>query len=281
MRYRDGAEAADNAHLDRTGTEDAMASALRIGSQGALVRRWQRFLRGQGHAVMENGRFDAATDAASRAFQKTQRLTVDGIVGNQTLGKAAMLGFELVDVSTDPDLGFPAPPPFAAVVGNAARERLWGRIEYRAAPAANNPEAIRITNGWDRRNIVEVAVPQLAGIKGAPRSGRIAFHHKGAASLQGLFADLDRAGLLDRILSFDGAWVPRFIRGSRTVLSNHSYGTAIDLNAKWNPLGAQPALAGDPGCLFELVPLANRHGFYWGGHFTRRDGMHFELARPD
>jgi len=30
----------------------------------------------------------------------------------------------------------------------------------------------------------------------------------------------------------------------------------------------------------KLVPIANELGFYWGGHFTRRDGMHFELAKP-
>lgn len=36
-----------------------------------------------------------------------------------------------------------------------------------------------------------------------------------------------------------------------------------------------------PGCVFELVPLAHQFGFYWGGHFkTRRDGMHFEVAKP-
>ena len=29
----------------------------------------------------------------------------------------------------------------------------------------------------------------------------------------------------------------------------------------------------------QLVPLANKHGFYWGGHFeSRPDGMHFEMA---
>ena len=35
----------------------------------------------------------------------------------------------------------------------------------------------------------------------------------------------------------------------------------------------------DKGCVRELVPIAHDHGFYWGGHFTRQDGMHFELAR--
>jgi hypothetical protein len=36
---------------------------------------------------------------------------------------------------------------------------------------------------------------------------------------------------------------------------------------------------GEHGCLLELVPIANEHGFYWGGHFSRKDGMHFEIAK--
>lgn len=33
------------------------------------------------------------------------------------------------------------------------------------------------------------------------------------------------------------------------------------------------------GSVRELVPIANEHGFYRGGHFSRRDGMHVELAQ--
>lgn len=73
--------------------------------------------------------------------------------------------------------------------------------------------------------------------------------------------------------------MPRFVRGSRTTLSNHSWGTAFDINYAWNCLGALPALRGEKGSVRELVPIAHRHGFYWGGHFSRRDGMHFEVAR--
>ena len=28
-----------------------------------------------------------------------------------------------------------------------------------------------------------------------------------------------------------------------------------------------------------MVPFAHDYGFYWGGHFSRHDGMHFEVAR--
>jgi hypothetical protein len=36
---------------------------------------------------------------------------------------------------------------------------------------------------------------------------------------------------------------------------------------------------GQKGCVRELVPIANEFGFYWGGHFSRMDGMHFEIAK--
>lgn len=47
----------------------------------------------------------------------------------------------------------------------------------------------------------------------------------------------------------------------------------------YNPLGARPALVGQKGSVRELVPIANKWGFYWGGHYSgRKDGMHFEVA---
>ena len=44
-------------------------------------------------------------------------------------------------------------------------------------------------------------------------------------------------------------------------------------------LGTTPALVGRKGSVRELVEIANANGFYWGGHFTRKDGMHFEVAQ--
>jgi hypothetical protein len=69
------------------------------------------------------------------------------------------------------------------------------------------------------------------------------------------------------------------VRGSKTVLSNHAFGTAFDINVNWNRLGTIPALVGQKGSVRELVQIANNNGFYWGGHFTRKDGMHFEIAK--
>ena len=85
--------------------------------------------------------------------------------------------------------------------------------------------------------------------------------------------------MLDRVLTWDGSFAPRFVRGSRTVLSNHAFGTAFDINAALNPRGTRPLLVGKKGSVRELVTIANDHGFYWGGHFVAKpDGMHFEIA---
>ena len=97
-----------------------------------------------------------------------------------------------------------------------------------------------------------------------------------------LWSAWENAGLLSKILTFDGAYNPRYIRGGakNQILSNHAFATAFDINYAWNKLGAEPATFGQEGCVYELVPIAHRFGFYWGGHFsTRKDGMHFEVAK--
>ena len=164
--------------------------------------------------------------------------------------------------------------------GRGARREMLGKFAFVAAPRPDNAEAIRISDDWESRNIVRVEIPQLAGKKGAPASGTIRFHRLAAKQLQAMFKAWDKARLLDRVLAWDGSFVPRFVRGSRTTLSNHAFGSAFDINAAFNRLNSEPAFPGQKGCLFDLVPIAHEHGFYWGGHFTkRRDGMHFEVAK--
>lgn len=251
------------------------------GCEGSDVKRWQWFLTGQGYARFAvTGKFDTKTREATKAFQAKYRLDVDGKVGNQTLGKAMTLGFEALDYAAQKTSGYPAEPAYTPLTGLSARQRVFGKFAYVAAGQVDNREAIRITDDWADRNIVRVDVPQIAGVRGAPASGRIAFHVLAAGQLKALFADWEAAGLVERILTWGGSYSARFIRGSASVLSNHAFGSAFDINAAYNPLGAEPAYPGQKGCVFDLVPLAHKHGFYWGGHFrNRRDGMHFEIAQ--
>lgn len=247
------------------------------------MRRWQLFLTGQGfYSGLVDGVFGQQTDAATRAFQTRWRLGVDGVVGNQCYGQAMLLGF---DATRDEDLSesgpnFPSPPDFGPLISNADRQAVFGRYEFESAHLPHDPDAVRVLGNWEEENIVWVNVPQLVGFKNAKRNGDIQFHRLAAPQLVRLWQSWQDAGLVDRVRSFDGSYVPRFVRGSRTVLSNHAFGSAFDVNMKWNKLGAVPALVGDEGCVRELVALANQHGFYWGGHFrSRLDGMHFEVAR--
>lgn len=250
------------------------------GSEGKDVKRWQLFLLGQGFTpIGVDGKFDAPTRVATVAFQTKYRLDVDGKVGNQTLGKAMTLGFEALDYAAQETSGYPAEPAFAPLAGLAARQRAFGKFAYVAAPQPDNREAISVTDDWDGQNIVRVDVPQLAGVRGAPASGRIYFHVLVVEQLKVLFTAWELAGLMDCVLAWGGSYNARFIRGSTSVLSNHAFGSAFDINAAYNPLGAEPAYPAQKGCVFDLVPLAHEHGFYWGGHFrNRRDGMHFEIA---
>jgi peptidoglycan hydrolase-like protein with peptidoglycan-binding domain len=270
---------------------------LKQGGKGADVRRWQLFLIGQGlQPGPTDGDFGPATHKATMEFQARYRLAPDGVVGLKTLGQAMLLGFEAVRdragktpaakvpaakrpsaVMANPN--WPLRPSLAPLTGTAARQKLFGRYSFRADPVAGNPENIRIQGSWEDDNIVRVSIPQLRGVAGAPRDGNVRFHRLAAAQLQAMWRAWEKADLLDRVLAWDGSFVPRFVRGSRSILSNHAFGTAFDINAAWNSLGARPALAGATGSVRELAPIANAHGFFWGGHFNGRpDGMHFEVA---
>lgn len=258
---------------------------ITINSQGPEVERWQQFLVGSGHLKsVADGIFGPMTLKASVAFQKEHRLVTDDIVGPQTYAVALTLGLDpgLSDpVAPDDDTILPGKPPFKAIT-SSQKERLFGKIEFEPSPTGSNPEAIRITNGWDKDNIVTVTIPQLRGVPvfGKPSSGRMRFNKKATEQLKAMWAAWEAAGLLDRILTYKGSYVPRFIRGSRTILSNHAYGTAFDINYQWNRLGRIPAPIGARGSVRELVGIANDHGFFWGGHFrSRPDGMHFEVAK--
>ncbi|TBE07065.1 transglycosylase SLT domain-containing protein [Rhizobium ruizarguesonis] len=197
--------------------------------------------------------------------------TFAAILGSTGVAAAANL-----DVSS-PD--FPPRPAFRPLLTLEDKQALFGKFDFDPEPAPGNPENIKILGGWEAKNIVSVKIP-IKSFLGKPGPLTMQFHKLAKDQLVAMWLEWESAGLLDRILTYDGSFVPRFQRGSTTKLSNHAFGTAFDINASFNPLGAEPALMGEKGCVRELVPIANKHGFYWGGHFlSRQDGMHFEVAK--
>ena len=74
----------------------------------------------------------------------------------------------------------------------------------------------------------------------------------------------------------DWGYAFRMIRGSTDKLSNHSSGTAIDLNATKHPLGKVGTFPSEKVPMIRA--LAKKYGLKWGGDYKGRiDEMHFEI----
>jgi hypothetical protein len=254
---------------------------LRQGSKGADVKAVQFFLIGAGfYRGAADGDFGPKTRVAVIGYQKSKGLGADGIIGNATLGAMLADGLQL---AATPDTakpgtfppGFPARPAYGPMT-SAQANAAFGTFSYVPAPTKGNPEGIRITDNWESENIVLFQIPQLVTL-GLSKTGNVRAHRKVVSQTKALWQAWEDADLLDLIISWEGMFFARFIRGSRSSLSNHSKGSAFDINAGFNGLGRVPAPVGATGSVRELVTLAVRFGFYWGGWFSRGDGMHFEV----
>lgn len=254
-------------------------NALRAGANSPQVKQWQFFLVGQGYQdVIADGDFGPRTHTATVKFQKAHGLYADGVVGNDTFQKAMSLGYKLINDPGDTakkGINWPPKPDFTPLAPSKIQER-FGPIQYTVKP---NGSDVTITNGWDKTNLQTVDIPQLKKIAKPHSTGRITFHKKAAGQVQALFAEWEKKDLLKYVLTYEGSYNPRLIRGSSTNLSTHAFGIAFDINYNWNKLNTIPALVGEYGSVRLLVETANKHGFYWGGHFSRLDGMHFEIAK--
>lgn len=158
---------------------------------------------------------------------------------------------------------------------NVDRERVFGKFRYTPAPSKSNPEKIKIDPKWVRANITSVKI-LVHGTE------IVAWFHKLVAQhAVDLFATWNAyENLAPLVRTFNGSYAPRFIRGSEAKnLSAHSYGSAFDINARWNRLGKEPAPVGSPGSVIPLVEIAEEKGWVWGGRWRRPDGMHFEWGR--
>lgn len=273
----------------------------------AEVQRWQYFLRRQG--IDQVGAIDADfgqnTELATKFLQVRHGLTANGRVNESTLTRAAELGYSL-----EPDdyytkragTGFPKEPTNLSSPSNASRNADFTCFSFNQRPLENRPDAEAIVqkgscdgqrSDWAAANIVTIDVPQLRFARGFGPKMRC--HARAAPVLRALFAQWETDDLLHLIVSYEGCFVPRYKRGQAppgtgghgarksvnvNALSNHSFGSAFDINAVDNGLGSVPALCGRRGSVRELVASANAHGVFWGGHFSTADGMHFEISKP-
>lgn len=164
-------------------------------------------------------------------------------------------------------------------MSNAERERLFGKFVFKATPVPGDLERIFVEPPWARQNIIEVVIPALKKVQGIPFRG-VALHKLVMPHFEALVAAWEEAGLIPKILTWNGGYVPRFRRGQaeKRVLSAHSWGSAFDINARWNPFRKPSAPPKTEGSVRELAIIAKRLGWIWGGDFRTPDGMHFEAG---
>lgn len=259
---------------------------LKLGSVGDDVERWQAFLVGsypnvRGSLIID-GHFGPITQQVTQRFQKQSGLLPDGVVGNMTVAAAMKQGFGVV---TYPDVdthgpAWPPKPDDVRPLTSAEKFTLFGGFSWSPAPTPTNPEGIAIVGDWVKQNIITVHVPQFARVPGSPKSGNCQMHRLVAPQFLATWAEWDRADLLTTVLTFNGGYNGRLVRGSQATLSSHSMGSAFDINAQWNVMGSTGALLGATGCVRELVEIAFNNGFWWGNWFKNRpDPMHFEVFK--
>lgn len=86
--------------------------------------------------------------------------------------------------------------------------------------------------------------------------------------------------LLEPVLD-DWGYAFRPVRGFETTLSNHSSGTAMDLNATDHPMGVTGTFTTEEAGLIHKRLRLYGGAIRWGGDYhTRKDDMHFEVDAP-
>jgi hypothetical protein len=226
-----------------------MATKLGKGSSGNEVEALQSRLRELGfYGGRLDGEFGPITERGALLFQKAQGLKQDGIVGQQT--------WKALELKEVPINDFRPPK----------RPRSYTEVKS----IFGDP----LTAGWSSANLAfcEVAPTLKAFPVKKGTTARGFYCHKLLVSVfQKAFEEIVLSGLTDEIKTFDGCFNVRKIRGSSSTMSLHSWAIAIDLNYKGNELGND-----NPEMNSEVIAIFAKHGFYWGGNFKRRDGMHFE-----
>ncbi|MCP4958093.1 MAG: M15 family metallopeptidase [Actinomycetia bacterium] len=219
-------------------------------------------------AVVADGRIGAEilfsiSDAVDFGFNRASSVWVTGIDDVATFDsalEAIVANHSRVNFVRSWD---PVEPDPDSVLSTLRLKRLIGEFEYRYASGDN----IDIEPAWIAANIGSETFPILGNI----RCNRIVFDDLTAA-----LSEIELEGLAHLIDVADtrrhgGCWSARRIRGtSGDAISRHAWGLALDINPRSNPWGAPPTMD------LRIVAIFRRHGFAWGGTWTRPDGMHFE-----
>lgn len=242
---------------------------LSWGSRGTAVYQLQKDLTGLGFNTYGiDGIFGQNTYNAAVRFQKSQGLYADGIVGPKT--KAALnarLSGTTVSRSGQTDIRMY--PKISKANG------IFGQFHYRELSGGR----IEVDPVWIAQNIVTITLP---GLNQQVKVHKLAapyfikaftYIKNGTAVVNGR-----QVSLLSLIRTMDGTWVTRHVNWNpANGLSNHSWGTAIDINASNHFRYVNPATEPNDPNLILWEKAFKPAGFSWGNRYS--DSMHYELIK--
>lgn len=155
----------------------------------------------------------------------------------------------------------------------SATNNKFGSFNYRDLEGGK----IEVDVKWVKENMITYTLPPL--VQATFKVKTIQVHKNSKVYWDKAFSLLAaEPSLLKLIKTFDGVYVTRHIRwDSSKGISNHAWGTAIDLNAGQFPLGTYIDAQKSPNnpnlILFKKV--FEPAGFSWGNSY--KDPMHFEI----
>jgi hypothetical protein len=156
-----------------------------------------------------------------------------------------------------------APGGMAAIITTFGDIRAYARDDGTADPK------------WEQQFMARAALPfaiPLDWDRSKSASG-IRCHKLIVPLLEAVFTELVQRGLQKSVKTYGGGYTWRMKRGQAKP-STHSWGIAIDLNARTNAMGTAGDM--DPA----LVALFEGYGFTWGGRWSgsNKDPMHFQYC---
>ncbi len=235
---------------------------LTRGSQGSLVKVLQEKLSQLGYSVgAVDGVFGPMTESAVLKFQQEKGLDADGVVGNQTWG--ALFGESIPDLI--PTLNEPPLEQFCFDVFGDFRVAGWQEQNLARCDLSLYGNALQhIYFGW-----------LTPADKAFVHSNWFGFlcHRLVVPKFRIAFENVVKRGLSGQLKTFDGCFDSRLKRGGNSW-SAHSWGIAIDINAKWNAFGQSHY-----EMTRELAQCFKDAGFIWGGDWSYPDAMHFQYCQ--
>ena len=215
---------------------------------------------------------DGRVDPQGNTWRHLSNATASAMPPKQARSPAAIAGRSLALAPSSPNQDLLARVPKPA--RNTINQSLTAVSPSFMVQQLGQPRSVYsancqpITNTTLQRHVVSQSVGpfNVTGLRPALESLRTALAQV-KREQPAIYTALGTAGML----------CCRYIRGSNTAISNHSWGTAVDLTLKGvlDRRGDNMVQVG----LALMAPIMNQHGWYWGAAFGTEDAMHFEASR--